>query len=87
MSDFELKELMNLKDYMQIQESKKIKPNVNFYLIWSKMPMKKMLFLFIMKNVYKESKRMKKIDFYFDFASPNAYLSHKVIQKIKESSG
>ena len=30
---------------------------------------------------------MKKIDFYFDFASPNAYLSHKVIQKIKETSG
>ena len=29
---------------------------------------------------------MKKIDFYFDFASPNAYLSHKVIQKIKKSS-
>ena len=29
---------------------------------------------------------MKKIDFYFDFASPNAYLSHKVIQKIKVSS-
>ena len=29
---------------------------------------------------------MKKIDFYFDFASPNAYLSHKVIQKIKLSS-
>ena len=28
---------------------------------------------------------MKKIDFYFDFASPNAYLSHKVIQKIKEN--
>ena len=27
---------------------------------------------------------MKKIDFYFDFASPNAYLSHKVMQKIKE---
>ena len=28
----------------------------------------------------------KQIDFYFDFASPNAYLSHKVIQKrsIKE---
>ena len=30
---------------------------------------------------------MKKIDFYFDFASPNAYLSHKVIQKIKKNSG
>ena len=27
---------------------------------------------------------MKKIDFYFDFASPNAYLSHKVMQTIKE---
>ena len=27
---------------------------------------------------------MKKIDFYFDFASPNAYLSHKVMQAIKE---
>jgi len=27
---------------------------------------------------------MKKIDFYFDFASPNAYLSHKVMQVIKE---
>ena len=27
---------------------------------------------------------MKKIDFYFDFASPNAYLSHKVMQIIKE---
>ena len=27
---------------------------------------------------------MKKIDFYFDFASPNAYLSHKVLQAIKE---
>ena len=27
---------------------------------------------------------MKKIDFYFDFASPNAYLSHKVMQAIKQ---
>tara|TARA_B100001063_G_scaffold225942_1_gene235171 strand:- start:399 stop:1004 length:606 start_codon:yes stop_codon:yes gene_type:complete len=27
---------------------------------------------------------MKKIDFYFDFASPNAYLSHKVMQTIKK---
>ena len=27
---------------------------------------------------------MKKIDFYFDFASPNAHLSHKVMQVIKE---
>ena len=27
---------------------------------------------------------MKKIDFYFDFASPNAYLSHKVMQIIKQ---
>jgi 2-hydroxychromene-2-carboxylate isomerase len=27
---------------------------------------------------------MKKIDFYFDFASPNAYLSHKVMQTIKQ---
>ena len=27
---------------------------------------------------------MRKIDFYFDFASPNAYLSHKVMQKIKQ---
>ena len=27
---------------------------------------------------------MKKIDFYFDFASPNAYLSHKVMQAIKK---
>ena len=30
---------------------------------------------------------MKEVDFYFDFASPNAYLSHKVIKKIKESTG
>ena len=30
---------------------------------------------------------MKKIDFYFDFASPNAYLSHKVIRKIKKNLG
>ena len=29
---------------------------------------------------------MKKIDFYFDFASPNAYLSNKVIKKIKKNS-
>jgi 2-hydroxychromene-2-carboxylate isomerase len=28
-----------------------------------------------------------KIDFYFDFASPNAYLSHKVMQSIKERTG
>ena len=26
----------------------------------------------------------KEVDFYFDFASPNAYLSHKVMQSIKE---
>ena len=30
---------------------------------------------------------MKKVDFYFDFASPNAYLSHKVIKKIKDRTG
>ena len=30
---------------------------------------------------------MKKIDFYFDFASPNAYLSHKVIKNIKDKTG
>ena len=30
---------------------------------------------------------MKKIDFYFDFASPNAFLSHKVMQSIKEKTG
>ena len=30
---------------------------------------------------------MKKIDFYFDFASPNAYLSHKVIKNIKDRTG
>ena len=30
---------------------------------------------------------MKKIDFYFDFASPNAYLANKVIKKIKEKTG
>ena len=30
---------------------------------------------------------MKKVDFYFDFASPNAYLSHKVIKSIKERTG
>ena len=29
----------------------------------------------------------KKVDFYFDFASPNAYLSHKVMQSIKERTG
>ena len=29
---------------------------------------------------------MKKIDFYFDFASPNAYLANKVIKKIKEKT-
>ena len=29
----------------------------------------------------------KQVDFYFDFASPNAYLSHKVIQSIKERTG
>ena len=28
---------------------------------------------------------MKKVDFYFDFASPNAYLSHKVIKNIKDT--
>jgi len=30
---------------------------------------------------------MKKIDFYFDFASPNAYLANKVVKKIKEKTG
>ncbi len=30
---------------------------------------------------------MKKVDFYFDFASPNAYLSHKVIKNIKDRTG
>ena len=30
---------------------------------------------------------MKTIDFYFDFASPNAYLSHKVMNGIKERTG
>ena len=30
---------------------------------------------------------MKTIDFYFDFASPNAYLSHKVMKGIKERTG
>ena len=30
---------------------------------------------------------MKKIDFYIDFASPNAYLANKVIKKIKEKTG
>ena len=29
----------------------------------------------------------KGIDFYFDFASPNAYLSHKVIPEINKSTG
>ena len=29
----------------------------------------------------------KKVDFYFDFASPNAYLSHKVMQSIKQRTG
>ena len=29
----------------------------------------------------------KQVDFYFDFASPNAYLSHKVMQSIKERTG
>ena len=29
----------------------------------------------------------KEVDFYFDFASPNAYLSHKVMQSIKEKTG
>jgi 2-hydroxychromene-2-carboxylate isomerase len=29
----------------------------------------------------------KEVDFYFDFASPNAYLSHKVMQSIKERTG
>ena len=27
---------------------------------------------------------MTKIEFYFDFASPNAYLSHKVLKQIVE---
>ena len=30
---------------------------------------------------------MKKVDFYFDFASPNAYLSHKVIKNIQDRTG
>ena len=30
---------------------------------------------------------MKEVDFYFDFASPNAYLSHKVIKNIKDRTG
>jgi len=30
---------------------------------------------------------VKKVDFYFDFASPNAYLSHKVIKNIKDRTG
>ena len=29
----------------------------------------------------------KTVDFYFDFASPNAYLSHKVVSRIEESTG
>ena len=29
----------------------------------------------------------KTVDFYFDFASPNAYLSHKAIAPIKERTG
>ena len=29
----------------------------------------------------------KEVDFYFDFASPNAYLSHKVMHSIKERTG
>lgn len=29
----------------------------------------------------------KKVDFYFDFASPNAYLSHKVIPGIEQRTG
>ena len=29
----------------------------------------------------------KEVDFYFDFASPNAYLSHKVMQSIKDKTG
>ena len=29
----------------------------------------------------------KEVDFYFDFASPNAYLSHQVVKKIEESTG
>ena len=29
----------------------------------------------------------KTVDFYFDFASPNAYLSHKVVSGIKERTG
>ena len=29
----------------------------------------------------------KQVDFYFDFASPNAYLSHKVMKGIKERTG
>ena len=30
---------------------------------------------------------MKKVDFYFDFASPNAYFGHKVMKSIKEKTG
>ena len=29
----------------------------------------------------------KTVDFYFDFASPNAYLSHKALAPIKERTG
>ena len=29
----------------------------------------------------------KEVDFYFDFASPNAYLSHKVLKSISEKTG
>ena len=29
----------------------------------------------------------KTVDFYFDFASPNAYLSHKALDPIKERTG
>ena len=29
----------------------------------------------------------KTVDFYFDFASPNAYLSHKVVSGIQERTG
>ena len=29
----------------------------------------------------------KTVDFYFDFASPNAYLSHKVVSGIEERTG
>ena len=29
----------------------------------------------------------KEVDFYFDFASPNAYLSHQVVKEIEERTG